>query len=66
MSAKASKEDDPVALALAKAPVDTVAVSEEEARKVAEARASLARGERTYSQEEIEAMIAERRRKAGG
>jgi hypothetical protein len=40
--------------------------TEEEERAVAEARASLARGERTYSQEEIEAMIDEMRRQQGG
>ena len=36
---------DPVSIALANAPIDDEPVSEEEARDIAEARASLARGE---------------------
>jgi hypothetical protein len=36
---------DPVSVALANAPIDDEPVSEEEAREIAEARASIARGE---------------------
>jgi hypothetical protein len=43
---------DPVAVALANAPYDDEPVSEEEAREIAEARASLARGE-GISHEEV-------------
>ena len=40
--------------------------TEEERRMVAEARASMARGERTYSSAEIKELIAEMRRKQEG
>jgi len=61
MSAKTASNlvDDRVAAALANAPIDSRPESDEERRKVAEARASLARGDRTYSQDEIEAMLEE-------
>ena len=63
MSAKASTEErDPVAEALARAPIDPRPESDDERRKVAEARAGLARGERTYSQDEIEAMLEQWRK----
>jgi hypothetical protein len=43
---------DPVSVALANAPIDDEPVSEEEAREIAEARASIARGE-IVSNEEV-------------
>lgn len=64
MSAKTSKEHDPVAAAIANAPVGEP-MTEAERVALEEARASIARGDRTYTQEEIEARIAERRRQAG-
>lgn len=67
MSAKPTHEHDPVAAALAAAPLDTMPESDDERRKVAEARASLARGERTYTHAEIEVKIEKmRRRQEGG
>ena len=65
MSAKPTKKDDAVATAIANAPIGEPE-TDEERRAVAEARARLARGERTYSQEEVEAMLAERRKQEGG
>ncbi|MBX3260110.1 MAG: hypothetical protein KF782_10495 [Labilithrix sp.] len=62
MSAKATpapiqKDDrDPVAAAIAQAPSGPP-TTEEERAKIAEARASRARGERTYSGDEITALI---------
>ena len=53
---------DPWAEAEANAPIGEPE-SEEERRMVAEARASLARGERTYSSAEIKELIQEMRRK---
>jgi hypothetical protein len=47
---------DPVSSALANAPLDDEPVSEEEARDIAEARASYARGE-TFSNEEVLAEL---------
>lgn len=67
MSAKPTpKERDLVAEALAKAPIDERSETDEERRKVADARAALARGDRTHTQDEIEARIAERRRRSEG
>jgi hypothetical protein len=64
MSAKAAKstpgtpaaEDDPVARALANAPIDSMHENETARRAVAEARTDIAAG-RTYSGEEVSAML---------
>jgi len=48
---------DPVLEAMRNAPVDELPETEEERRMVQEARDGLARGERTYTQEEIEAEV---------
>ncbi len=51
-----AKPTDPVLDAVANARVGEPE-TDEERRAVEEARASLARGERTYSQDEVEAML---------
>lgn len=48
------------------APYDDIPETDEERRMVAEARESRARGERTYSPEEVKAVIEEMRRKQEG
>ena len=64
MTAKTSSVDA-VEEAFLNAPIGEP-LTEEESRLLAEARASRARGERTYSQDEVEAMIAEMRRAQEG
>jgi hypothetical protein len=64
VSAKTTPKD-PVQEAFDNAPIGDPE-TEEERRLVAEARASRARGERTYTQDEIDAMLAERRKREGG
>jgi len=61
----ANTSSDPVEEAFLNAPIGEP-LTEEESRLLAEARASRARGERTYSQDEVEAMIAEMRRAQEG
>lgn len=61
MSAKTTPAD-PVTAALENAPIGEPE-TEEERRLVAEAKASRARGEPTYSSADIKAVIAEMRRK---
>lgn len=65
MSAKTTPTGDPIQEAFDNAPIGEPE-TEEERRLVAEARASRARGERTYSSAEIKAVIAEMRRKQEG
>ncbi|MBK6693606.1 MAG: hypothetical protein IPG50_15575 [Myxococcales bacterium] len=55
---------DPVQAAFDNAPIGEPE-TDEERRLVAEARESRARGERTYTQDEVEALLAERRKREG-
>ena len=64
MTAKTTPAD-PVEEAFLNAPIGDP-LTEEERRLLAEAHASLARGERTYSQDEVESLVAEMRRKQQG
>lgn len=63
MSANTPK--DPVQEAFDNAPIGEPE-TEEERRLVAEARANRARGLRSYSQDEVEGLLAERRKRERG
>ena len=64
MSAKPTLGNDPVAEAFANAPVSSRPISDEERAKVSEGRAAIDAGE-VLTQEEVELMLAEKRRKKG-
>ena len=61
----AENTTDPVEEAFLNAPIGDP-LSDEEHRLIADARESVAKGERTYAQDEVEALIAEMRRKQEG
>jgi predicted transcriptional regulator len=65
MSAKPSLPKDPVADAIASAPVATQPISEEERRLIDEGRAAIAAG-KVVTQEDVEARLAEKRRHKKG
>jgi len=62
----AARNDDPVAAALAVAPVDATPESEDERRKVAEARAAVAAGAPLQTHDDVVQLIEEMRRRQGG
>lgn len=65
MSAKPSLPKDPVADAIANAPVASHPTSDEERRLIEAGRAAIAAG-KVVTQEEIEARLAEKRRQQKG
>lgn len=65
MSAKPSLPKDPVADAIANAPVATQPISDDERRLIEEGRAAIAAGQ-VVTQEHVEARLAEKRRQQKG